>query len=538
MSASVVAAFVAAVPKVELHLHLIGSASLDTVLALARRHPDGGVPTDPDALRAFYAFTDFPHFLGVYLAVNRLVRTGADVGVLLDGLAADLAARRVGHAEVTVTAVRNREAGIGYDDLAQALTDARGRALAAHDLDFAWVFDADAALGPAGAEETVDFALRHRPPGTVGIGLGGAEIEVSRADFAPAFRRARDGGLHSVPHAGETVGPAEVWAAVGELGAERIGHGLGAARDPALLAHLAERGITLEICPTSNLCTAAVPTLDEHPLPAILAAGVPVTIATDDPGMFHTDLDAEYRLLHSAFGLGVPAIADIVRSGIRAAFCDPQRRKALLAGVDAAQAAAQPGPASTRPAAAVAAASSAPLTSAPSTVRTARLLLRRPVPADAAAILAGYAADPTVTRFLAWPRHRSIEDSLAFVGWSEQVWATAWAGPYVILDEAGELIGSTALDVETPWRASTGFVLARTAWGRGYATEVTAAMVQVAAGIGVARLFALCHPENRASGRVLAKAGFVREGVLHRHAIFPNLDPDQPCDVECWAHVT
>jgi aminodeoxyfutalosine deaminase len=328
------AAFVAALPKVELHLHLVGSASLDTVLALARRHPDRGVPTELAALREFYAFTDFRHFLDVYRDVNLLVTTGADVVTLLAGLAAELANRTVRYAEVQVTPVRNRMAGISYDDLAQALVDGRALARERHGVELGWVFDADAALGPDGAEQTVDFALGHRPAGTVGIGLGGMELGVRRSDFAPAFRRAREAGLHSVPHAGETVGPAEVWAAVTELGAERIGHGIGSATDPELLALLADRGITLEVCPTSNLRTAAVASLAEHPLPTLLAAGVPVTLATDDPGMFHTDLNTEYLRCHEVFELDRAQLADIARTGARAAFCPAELRARITAEID------------------------------------------------------------------------------------------------------------------------------------------------------------------------------------------------------------
>jgi aminodeoxyfutalosine deaminase len=334
LTPSAVAAFVAALPKVELHLHLVGSASLDTVLALARHHPDGGVPTDREELRRFYAFTDFPHFLTVYHRVNLLVTTAADVVALLDGLAAELASRTVRYAEVQVTPVRNHMAGIGYPDLAAALADGRALARERHGVELAWVFDADATLGPAGAEETVDFAVGHRPEGTVGIGLGGPEVGVRRADFAPAFRRARAAGLHSVPHAGETVGPDEVWAAVTELAAERIGHGIGAAEDPRLMEHLAEQGIPLEVCPTSNLRTGAVQEIAAHPLPTLLATGVPVTLATDDPGMFHTDLDAEYQLCHEVFGMGIPELADIARAGARAAFCPPALRDEILAEID------------------------------------------------------------------------------------------------------------------------------------------------------------------------------------------------------------
>ena len=176
--------------------------------------------------------------------------------------------------------------------------------------------------------------MRYRPAGTVGIGLGGPEVGVRRADFAPAFRVARDAGLHSNPHAGETVGPAEVWAALRELGAERIGHGIGAAQDPVLLDYLASHGIALEVCPTSNVCTGAVPSLAEHPLPTLLAAGVPVTLATDDPGMFHTSLNDEYLRCHQAFGLTAAGLAGLARAGARAAFCPEPTRRAILAEID------------------------------------------------------------------------------------------------------------------------------------------------------------------------------------------------------------
>ena len=335
---SAVERFVARLPKVELHLHLVGSASLETVLTLARRHPDGGVPAEPQALRRFYAFTGFAHFLEVYHQVNRLVRTGADVVTLIGGLAARLAASRVRYAEVQVTAARNRMAGISFADLAAALADGRDLARERHGVELGWIFDADAELGPPGAADTLAFAVGYRPPGTVGLGLGGAETGISRADFAAAFRVARDAGLHSVPHAGETAGPGEVWAAVRELGAERIGHGIAAAADAGLMAYLARHQVTLEVCPTSNICTGAVPSLARHPLPALLAAGVPVALSTDDPGMFHTDLNAEYLACHRAFGLGPAELAELARAGARAAFCAEPLRAAVLAEIDAAAA--------------------------------------------------------------------------------------------------------------------------------------------------------------------------------------------------------
>lgn len=175
---------------------------------------------------------------------------------------------------------------------------------------------------------------------------------------------------------------------------------------------------------------------------------------------------------------------------------------------------------------------------APERLATERLVLRRPQAVDAASILDSYASDPEVTRLLAWPRHRTLDDTLAFVQWSDQIWGSQLAGPYLVLDREGRVIGSTGLDVETPWRAATGYALSREVWGRGLATELTLAMTRLADDLGVVRLYALCHPNNTASARVLAKVGFAREGVLRRHTVFPNMQFAGPQDVECWARVT
>jgi RimJ/RimL family protein N-acetyltransferase len=167
---------------------------------------------------------------------------------------------------------------------------------------------------------------------------------------------------------------------------------------------------------------------------------------------------------------------------------------------------------------------------------TARLRLRRPVLADAPAIYARYASDPEVTKWMGWPRHLSVADSEGFVRWSDVVWGIAPAGPYLIEERTtGRLLGSTGLDLEAPWRAATGYVLARDAWGVGYATESVSAMVALAEALQLPRLYAVCHVEHRASARVLQKGGFVYEGILKRYIVFPNLGEPGPSDVECWA---
>lgn len=329
--------YVSSLPKVELHVHLVGSASVDTVLELARRHPDRDVPTDRDALVAFYDFTDFAHFIDVYIKVTRLVTSGTDITALVDGLAADLARNAVRYAEVTVTPSSHLLLGIEPDELAESLTAGRAVARERHGVDLAWVFDIAGSLGYDQGIATAEWVLRHRPDGTVGFGLGGNEVGVPRSMFRDPFDMARDGGLHLLPHAGETTGPETIWSALRDLNAERIGHGTSAVTDLELLAHLAGEGIPLEVCPSSNIRTRAVRSLAEHPLPRLLEAGVPVTLATDDPGMFHTDLNREYLLCHEHFGLGRSELADLARAGVRAAFCAAERKSALLAEIDAAE---------------------------------------------------------------------------------------------------------------------------------------------------------------------------------------------------------
>lgn len=175
---------------------------------------------------------------------------------------------------------------------------------------------------------------------------------------------------------------------------------------------------------------------------------------------------------------------------------------------------------------------------APERLETERLVLRRPSLADAEGIFSRYASDLEVTRFLSWPRHRTLEDTRVFLEFSESEWTRWPAGPYLIESrEDGRLMGSTGLGFETPFRAATGYVLARDAWGRGYATEALGAIVLLAPTVGIRRLYALCHPEHLSSQRVLDKCHFIREGLLRRHSEFPNLQLGEPGDVLCYARV-
>jgi RimJ/RimL family protein N-acetyltransferase len=175
---------------------------------------------------------------------------------------------------------------------------------------------------------------------------------------------------------------------------------------------------------------------------------------------------------------------------------------------------------------------------APERIETARLVLRRPRPTDAEAIFERYASQPEVTRFLGWPTHEAVDQTRGFLELSKAEWERWPAGPYLIESRKdGRLLGGTGLAFETPFRAATGYVLARDAWGLGYATEALRGVVAIAEGVSVRRLYALCHPDHAASWRVLEKCGFVREAVLRSYCEFPNLRPGEPGDALCYARI-
>jgi aminodeoxyfutalosine deaminase len=332
--------FVAGLPKAELHVHHVGSASPRIVSELAERHP-GTVPSDPELLRDFFAFRDFAHFIEVYLAVVDLVRTPEDVRYLTYEIARELhEGQSVRYAELTCTPYTSvlpgdPDRGMPIEAYTEAIEDARVAAERDFGLVLRWIYDVPGESGVPAADATLGFALDHGPEGLVAFGLGGPEIGVPREWFVPHFAAARAAGLRSVPHAGETTGPETIWTSLRDLGAERIGHGTSAAQDPALLAHLAEHRIPLEVCPSSNVATRAVASLAEHPLPLFVDAGVVVTINSDDPPMFGTTLNREYEIAAELLGLDEAGLAALARAAVDASFAPDEVKARLRAEIAA-----------------------------------------------------------------------------------------------------------------------------------------------------------------------------------------------------------
>ncbi|WP_443064708.1 adenosine deaminase [Streptomyces sp. NBC_00588] len=329
-------AFIAGLPKAELHVHHVGSASPRIVSELASRHPDSKVPSDPEALVDFFTFTDFAHFIDVYLSVVDLIRTPEDVRLLTYEIARDLARQQVRYAELTITPWSSTRRNIDERAFMDAIEDARKSAEAEFGTVLRWCFDIPGEAGLEAAEETTRLATddRLRPEGLVSFGLGGPEIGVERPQFKPYFDRAIAAGLRSVPHAGETTGPQTVWDALTDLRAERIGHGTSSAQDPKLLAHLAEHRIPLEVCPTSNIATRAVRTLDEHPIKEFAQAGVVITVNSDDPPMFGTDLNNEYAVAARLLDLHEQGLAELAKTAVDVSFLDEPGKARIRQEID------------------------------------------------------------------------------------------------------------------------------------------------------------------------------------------------------------
>ena len=320
--------FIAGMPKAELHVHHVGSVPPRVVAELAARH-SGTVPSDPEELAKFFIFDDFPHFIRNYLAVVDLIKTAEDVRLLTYEVAADMAAQDIRYAELTVTPYISINEQLPAEAFLEAIEDAREAASRDHGLEMQWIFDIPADFGMPAAELTASVALDHDVPGLVGLGVGGSERGFPRSMFRDQFDRARAAGLHSVPHAGETTGPETIWDALESLGAERIEHGIAAVYDQRLLEHLVQHKIALDACLTSNVALRVVPDLDHHPIRELVAAGVTVTINTDDPPMFGTDLNAEYAIAARLLNLDERGLTELVLGAVEASFASPETKAAL-----------------------------------------------------------------------------------------------------------------------------------------------------------------------------------------------------------------
>lgn len=309
-------------PKVELHLHLEGSIRPPLLLELADRNGvDIGVQS-VEELSALYRFRDFKHFIDLYLVGMSAIRTGDDLLLAIDALATELASQQVRYAEVTTTAYAHHANGMRSEDYRDALDIGAWRARKDHSVELRWIVDIPRSVEPPDEGWTADLLTGPQAPAdVVAIGLGGPEAEYPPEWYGASFRKAASNGIPPVLHAGEVAGPASVWTSL-ELGTVRVGHGVRSMEDPRLVEHLVDNQVPLEVSVTSNVLLGVFPSIESHPLPAMLDVGLNVSINTDDPAYFSTTLVDELVLVHESLGVPVADLVAAQHRAIDAALCD------------------------------------------------------------------------------------------------------------------------------------------------------------------------------------------------------------------------
>ena len=312
-------------PKIELHVHLEGTVRPETLLAIARRN-DYALPVDTvEGLADLYEYRDFAHFIEVWILTTNALRTSDDFRQVVVDYAEEAAGHGAVYLEAIFSPAERVSRGVAWDEIFAGYCDGIEDARERHGVEIRLTPDIYRGATMQDAEQVVRYSAKYRDRGVVAVGLGGLEADFPPEEYAAAFKLAKAEGLGSVPHAGEVAGPASIHGALDVLGADRIRHGIRAVEDPRLVEELRDRGIVLDVCPVSNVCTGAVATLEDHPLHELTAAGVRCSISTDDPAMFDTDLGREYA---AAAELGVhPRLA--YESGLAGALCDDETRERL-----------------------------------------------------------------------------------------------------------------------------------------------------------------------------------------------------------------
>jgi adenosine deaminase len=268
----------------------------------------------------------FDEFIATFSFTGYFIRDASDFRLLVAGVLESLRAQNVVYAEITVSVREYVRQGVPLPDLLASLDEAASRP----DIRVQWIVDIVRDFGVEAGLELLNQIVEIRPKSVVGMTIGGSEHLFPPAQFAPVYDLARKHGLRLTIHAGEALGPQSVWDAL-KLGIERIGHGVRAIEDPALVKHLADNHIPLEVCPTSNLRTGIYPSYQAHPVKALYEAGVPITINSDDPTFFHTTLVDEYAHVHN-MGVAEGDILEMLRNGFRYAFL-PETEKARYLGL-------------------------------------------------------------------------------------------------------------------------------------------------------------------------------------------------------------
>ena len=320
-------AWLAGLPKAELHLHLEGAIPLPALLQLVEAA--GGDPAVPtvEALRDRLVYPDFPAFIDAWIWKNGFLQTYDDFAFVAEAVAADLARQNIRYAELFFSPSRFADRGLTPAGLAAAIRSGFARVPEAT---LYLIADLVRDHGPARAAVTLgDVVEVAAEAGILGIGIGGSEHLFPPEPFAPVYEAARKAGLRTSAHAGEAAGAASVRGAVEALRVDRIGHALRAEEDEAVVDMLARTGVALELCPLSNLATGVIERIEDHPVRRYWERGLNITINTDDPGMFHNSLAGEYAMLMEVFGFGRDEVRRLAAAALEAAWCGPDEKARL-----------------------------------------------------------------------------------------------------------------------------------------------------------------------------------------------------------------
>ena len=338
--------FIQSLPKAELHLHLEGSVDPPTLVELSRRYNtplptennrydvagSGDVLTEDD-VRRLYSYKDFNGFLMAFKSVTERLRSPEDYELVTYRLMQKLRQQNVVHAEVYVSVGVIRWRGQPVEPIFEGMERGRERGQRDFGVSLLWIFDAVRHFGPQAASEVFDLAARLRDRDVVGIGIGGDEARGPAEGFRDLYKKAADNGLRLTAHAGETTGPESVWGAI-NIGAERIGHGLSAAKDPELMEVMAQKQVPLEVCITSNLRTGACKELQEHPVRKFFDEGLMITLSTDDPAMFQTSLNKEFEIAQQEFNFSEEHLRELARNSIEASFLPVEKKLRFMQQID------------------------------------------------------------------------------------------------------------------------------------------------------------------------------------------------------------
>src|SRR5438552_686690 len=336
---------IASLPKAELHLHLEGSVDPATLSELSRYNTP--LPTDnnrydvdgsgdllsEEDVQQLYSYQDFMGFMMAFKAVTERLRTPEDYELVTYRLMQKLKSQNVLHAEVYVSVGVIHWRGQEFEPVFEGLERGRQRGEREFGVSLLWILDAVRHFGVEPAAKVFELAARFQDRNVAGIGLGGIESQGPAEQFKDLYRKAADQGLHLTVHAGETMGPESVWAAM-NIGAERIGHGLTIPQDPELVEVLAYKQVPIEVCISSNLRTGVCPSIHEHPVRMMFENGLMITLNTDDPEMFQTSVNHEYEFAQEEFGFTEDHLRELARNSFQAAFLPPEKKLQFLQKID------------------------------------------------------------------------------------------------------------------------------------------------------------------------------------------------------------